>query len=240
MDKIYNYTWDDVEKDIRNQLGDNIDYLVENGHDPFVPGEYSFAIYAIYTAARSLYTIENKGFISKTKSLEWILDRDEFIKYHRLLKQCICLRNPLTEKDISTLNYRHHAYDIINLRLDFTASIVGSYLQNEGYNVLPLPAAERIDDERICATFSHKLGAHLSGLGWIGKSCLLVTPEHGPRARWVSILTDAPLEPTGKPMEEKCGDCELCVLVCPVDAFTNRTFYEDEPRELRQKVRKIL
>lgn len=39
--------------------------------------------------------------------------------------------------------------------------------------MLPLPVAERIDDERICAAFSHKMEANLAGLGWIGKSCLL-------------------------------------------------------------------
>ena len=63
------------------------------------------------------------------------------------------------------LNYRHHAYDIINQRLDLAASIIGSFIQNEGYRALPLPAAERIDDDRICAVFSHKMGANLSGLG---------------------------------------------------------------------------
>lgn len=81
------------------------------------------------------------------------------------------------------------------------------FIDKKGYRALPLPAAERIDDERICASFSHKMGASLSGLGWIGKNCLLVTPEHGPRVRWTTILTDAPLEPTGNLQEQKCGRC---------------------------------
>jgi len=136
------------------------------------------------------------------------------------------------------LNYRHHAYDIINQRLDLAASIIGSFIQNEGYRALPLPAAERIDDDRICAAFSHKMGASLSGLGWIGKSCLLVTPNDGPRVRWITILTDAPLEPTGKPLEERCGDCTACVDICPIKAFTGRPFHKDEPREARYDARK--
>ncbi|HVO78132.1 MAG TPA: 4Fe-4S double cluster binding domain-containing protein, partial [Methanomassiliicoccales archaeon] len=69
--------------------------------------------------------------------------------------------------------------------------------------------------------------------GWIGKSCLLVTPESGPRVRWVSILTNAPLTPTGSPMEQRCGDCHECVDACPVKAFTGRNFVETEPRESR-------
>lgn len=136
------------------------------------------------------------------------------------------------------VNYKHHAYDVINQRLDITASLISSFIQEKGYNVLPIPAAERVDDERICASFSHKLGAHLAGLGWIGKSCLLITPDHGPRVRWISILTNAPLIPTGKPMEEKCVDCNKCVNICPVKAFTNRPFKEDELRELRYNASK--
>lgn len=89
------------------------------------------------------------------------------------------------------------------------------------------------DDERLCAAFSHKLAAHLAGLGWIGKSCLLVAPELGLRVRWASILTDAPLQMTGKPMGERCGTCNECVTICPVQAFTGELFRQSEPREKR-------
>ena len=140
---------------------------------------------------------------------------------------------PNCDQRVVALNYRLHAYDVINRRLDMIASIISSFIQNEGYKVLPIPAAERVDDKRICASFSHKLGARLAGLGWIGKSCLLVTPEHGPRVRWTSILTDAPLEPTGEPMEEKCGECDQCVKICPVNAFTGINFQSNQPREAR-------
>jgi epoxyqueuosine reductase len=131
------------------------------------------------------------------------------------------------------INYRYHAYDIINQRLDLLASQLSSLLQREGHKALPIPVAKRVDNERICAIFSHKLAAHLAGLGWIGKSCLLVTPEVGPRARWVTILTDAPLPPTGEPLAERCGDCEECVEICPMQAFTGEPFRPTEAREIR-------
>ena len=131
------------------------------------------------------------------------------------------------------VNYRHHGYEVINQRLDLFASRVSSLLQREGYQALPIPASKRVDDERICAAFSHKLAAHLAGLGWIGKSCLLVTPERGPRVRWATVLTDAPLPVTGKPMEERCGSCNECVEICPVNAFTGEAFLATEPREKR-------
>jgi epoxyqueuosine reductase QueG len=133
----------------------------------------------------------------------------------------------------SALNYRLHAYEHVNLRLDQLASRLASALQNDGHVTLPLPAAERVNDEKICALFSHKLAAHLAGLGWIGKNCLLITPDHGPRARWTSVLTHAPLVPTGRAQNEQCGECHTCVDVCPQHAFTGKPYKEDEPREVR-------
>jgi epoxyqueuosine reductase QueG len=136
------------------------------------------------------------------------------------------------------VNYKHHCYDVINQRLDHITSQLSSMLQREGYQALPIPASKRVDDERICAAFSNKLGAHLAGLGWIGKSCLLVTPEAGPRVRWATVLTDAPLQITGEPMEERCGSCRQCVEICPQQAFTGEPFREHEPREVRYEARK--
>ena len=134
--------------------------------------------------------------------------------------------------------YRHHSYHVINQRLDLLTSHIAGMLQHEGHNALPIPASERYDDERICAVFSHKLAAHLAGLGWIGKSCLLITPQLGPRVRWASVLTNALLQSTGHPMPEKCGSCLECVEICPADAFTGQPFREDEPRSVRYDARK--
>ena len=134
-------------------------------------------------------------------------------------------------------NYGHHAYDVINNRLDLVTSQLASLLQREGYNTLPLPAAMRINADALRGHLSNKMLAHLAGLGWIGKSCLLVTPDAGPRVRWASILTMAPLEP-GQPMEQRCGDCRVCVDACPVGAFTGRNYVDGEPRERRYNAHK--
>jgi epoxyqueuosine reductase len=131
------------------------------------------------------------------------------------------------------VSYRHHSYAVLNQRLDLTISQLSSLLQREGHRALPIPASERYDNERICAVFSHKLAAHLAGLGWIGKSCLLITPQTGPRVRWATVLTDAPLEATGRPLDERCGACQECVDICPTQAFTGQPFHENESREVR-------
>ncbi len=129
--------------------------------------------------------------------------------------------------------YRHNSYDVVNQLLDQIGIRVANELQRAGHHTFPVPASKRTDDECICGIFSQKLAAHLAGLGWIGKSCLLITPDHGPRVRWVSILTDAPLLPTGSSMESQCGDCTVCADACPIGAFTGRLFDKNEPREAR-------
>jgi len=129
--------------------------------------------------------------------------------------------------------YRHNSYEVTNQMLDHIAVRMAHDLQGRGHHAFPVPASRRTGDSEIRSIFSHKLAAHLAGLGWIGKSCLLVTPDHGPRVRWVSVLTNAPLEPTGTPMEPRCGDCTACVDICPQQAFSGRMFHPDEPREAR-------
>jgi epoxyqueuosine reductase len=141
------------------------------------------------------------------------------------------------EDQAVVLAYRSHSYDILNFRLDQIASRLASTLQREGYRAFPVRASQTVDEERLYGLFSHKLAAHLAGLGWIGKSCLLVTPEVGPRVRWASILTDAPLA-AGQPLAERCGGCRECVDSCPPRAFTGRNFQADEPREDRFDVLK--
>ena len=144
------------------------------------------------------------------------------------------LVNLLPEDDLAAaILYRHSSYDVVNLALDQIALWIANTLQRSGFDAFPIPASKRTDDDHICGIFSQKLAAHLAGLGWIGKSCLLVTPAHGPRVRWVTVLTDAPLRPTGSPMEQQCGACTACVDICPQHAFTGRPFQSNEPREAR-------
>lgn len=133
----------------------------------------------------------------------------------------------------SAMNYSLHGYTVVNQRLDHIASQVGNVLQRAGYRALPIPSSQTVDKQRQRGAFSHKLAAHLAGLGWIGRNCLLITPEMGPRVRWATVLTDAPLTPTGTAMDQRCGHCRQCVDACPAHAFTGEPYRDGEPREAR-------
>ena len=129
--------------------------------------------------------------------------------------------------------YRHFCYDIINQKIDNILLEITKILTVYGYDALPIPASKAINKSKLYGTFSHKAAAYISGLGWIGKSCLLINKDVGPRARWGTILTNAPLTPTGKPMENNCGNCNICVESCPAEAFTGVNFNINEKREKR-------
>jgi len=132
--------------------------------------------------------------------------------------------------------YWHHVYEVVTPALDFLAQRVSRELQAEGYQVFPVPASLPYSRETLRGVFSHKLAAHLAGLGWIGKSCLLITPEFGPRVRFTTILTDASLA-TGTPIDKKCGQCQICVVSCPVQAFKGKEFQPEDPVDMRFNTR---
>ncbi|OHD29218.1 MAG: 4Fe-4S ferredoxin [Spirochaetes bacterium GWD1_27_9] len=141
------------------------------------------------------------------------------------------------DKNVSSL-YFTHSYHIINDRLNLICSILSSYLNNKGYDTLPIPSAERTDIENAIPTVSHKMIANLAGLGWIGKNCLLITPEHGPRLRLISLLTNAPLEITGSLMKQRCNNCTECVKICPANAIEGINFEIEDEREKRLNFKK--
>lgn len=116
-----------------------------------------------------------------------------------------------------TPEYAHH-YRAVNALLDDIALRIANRIQAEGYAALPIPASQVTRPEMHQGAISHKAIAALAGLGWIGKSQLLVSPEFGPRLRFASILTTTPLNPRS-PLENKCGECDVCVRACPTHAI---------------------
>jgi epoxyqueuosine reductase QueG len=126
-------------------------------------------------------------------------------------------------------NYWYYVYRIVNPRLDSISLMLAQALDRAGFHAFVVPSSQTVDRTRLTGVFSHKLAARLAGLGWIGKSALLITPERGPRVRWGTVLTDAPFE-AGIPMDEMCRDCCECVNGCPAHAFTGQAFDKPRPR----------
>ena len=116
-----------------------------------------------------------------------------------------------------TRMYFHH-YRTANTFLDQAALRLSNYIQLKGYCALPIAASQIVDWQKQTAHLSHKKIAYLAGLGWIGSNNLLVNKAFGSQIRLVSILTDFPLS-LDKPVTESCGDCFICLKVCPASAI---------------------
>ncbi len=117
--------------------------------------------------------------------------------------------------DGPTKEYANH-YNEINAKLDELTTDLVFFLNNKGFNSLAIEASKVLDKETHSANFPHKTAAILSGIGWIGKSNLLITQEYGPRVRLATVLTNAPLLSDSPQKKSKCSSCSECVKICPV------------------------
>ena len=111
------------------------------------------------------------------------------------------------------------AYD----ELDSLAYRIAAFIEGEGHRAAMVGAFLPLDfskDRRgFLGDISHRHAAVAAGLGTIGRNSLCVTAEYGPRVRFVSVVTGAPLEPDQRINEDLCGDCMLCVEACPIGAI---------------------
>ncbi|HIS28113.1 MAG TPA: tRNA epoxyqueuosine(34) reductase QueG, partial [Candidatus Avamphibacillus intestinigallinarum] len=63
-----------------------------------------------------------------------------------------------------------------------------------------------------------KAVAERAGIGFSAKNTLIITPEFGSYVYLGELITNIPFEPD-TPIEDGCGDCTICIDVCPTDAI---------------------
>ena len=111
-------------------------------------------------------------------------------------------------------------YHSLNQTLNEIVLAGERFLQSEGFEAWA-QTTDRVKASRSnVALIPHKTVATRAGLGWIGKNCLLVTPQYGAAVRISSLLTDAPLECAAPFDRSRCGACDICVRSCPAQALT--------------------
>jgi len=129
-------------------------------------------------------------------------------------------------------------YQEINGRLNNITQTVAKHIEDQGYKAVALSATTRNPVgstgetdfrpyEEVSVALPHKTCATLAGLGWIGKTDLLITEKFGPRIRLSTILTDAPFDCNTPVTESSCGECHECVAACPVNAGRNENWRRD-------------
>lgn len=122
--------------------------------------------------------------------------------------------------------YRDHFYENIQL-LGRVGLALADGLRAAGHRAEPLspngvygPGSDLVSG--LKPPFSHRYAAVAAGLGVIGLSGNLMTPEYGARVYLSSVITDAPLEPD-RPLEENpCDNCNICLHACPTQFMSLR------------------
>ena len=105
------------------------------------------------------------------------------------------------------------------MKLRDAALAIHSLLEEEGYEVSsPYPNLEYRKDQphlALIPPLSHRYVAVAAGIGWLGWSSNIITPEFGAPVVLSSIVTSAELEPDPLIGDDICTNCRLCSTICP-------------------------
>jgi epoxyqueuosine reductase len=107
---------------------------------------------------------------------------------------------------------------------------IARYALGEDYHQLLLEKLEALADELVrqggqakvyvdTGPVLEKPLAERAGLGWQGKSTMLIHRQLGPWLLLGEVLTTLDLEPDA-PERDHCGTCERCISACPTGAIT--------------------
>lgn len=122
-------------------------------------------------------------------------------------------------------------YHKLNAKLDEIVEAGAEFLIKKGYKAQANTLKIVKKDENWCTPLPHKTVATNARLGWIGKSCLLVTKEYGSAVRISSLITNAPLPADEAVKESRCENCRNCVDKCPAKAFLGINWSRGMSRE---------
>ena len=123
-------------------------------------------------------------------------------------------------------------YHAVNGKLNQLAEAAAEYIQGKGFRAVAQTTTTVVEQAGYRTAVPHKTCATRAGLGWIGKSALLVTPEYGPAVRLSSVLTDGVFDRVRQPIDiSRCGACRNCTESCPGHAIKGTLWSTAVPRE---------
>jgi epoxyqueuosine reductase QueG len=147
--------------------------------------------------------------------------------------------------DGPTLDYDDQ-YHALNRQLNDIVTTAAEFLKGRGYRAFA-QTTDAVREFGIYRTaLPHKTVATRAGIGWVGKSALLVTEAFGSAVRLSSLTTNAPL-PCAVPITvSNCGNCTRCGDACPAQALKGLAWTPQvdrdelvDPIACRQKARAL-
>lgn len=156
----------------------------------------------------------------------------ENCRFQTGISVAVCLpKNVIIDLQEAPTKEYYHLYSSLNSKLNEIVMAGEEFLKREGFEAYAQTTNRvKVSPDKV-SPIPHKTVATKAGLGWIGKNCLLVTPEYGSAVRISSLLANAPLEYGEAIRQSHCGACNLCVKKCPAQALKGTLWTTDVQRE---------
>ncbi len=120
--------------------------------------------------------------------------------------------------------YMVFGYNRLGEILDRAGMLLLAHLEkNHKIQTFPIPASIPRDEYMMMGVMSNRHSAVCAGLAEFGWNGLALTPDAGPRVRWMPLVVDKEIEPDplySGPKLCKGSACRKCVDICPVDALS--------------------
>lgn len=121
-----------------------------------------------------------------------------------------------------TIEYYEHYNQINKELIEKTNEIKGELnkIDIDSIVIEPTVSTKVINKlKSLTVDVSHKMVATRAGLGWVGKTDLLISKKFGPRLRLASLLINKKPDNVSIPINKSgCGSCNICVEECPAQA----------------------
>jgi epoxyqueuosine reductase QueG len=111
-------------------------------------------------------------------------------------------------------------YRTANSLLDSITFKISREIEKEGFMALPIAASQSLGKQNpYNGILPHKTAAVLSGLGFVGKSGLFISNNYGSKVRLATVVTNLKLSSDATIIQNGCGDCNICKMLCPAGAI---------------------
>lgn len=140
-------------------------------------------------------------------------------------------KNIITDLQEAPTKEYYDLYYSLNRKLDEIVMAGEDFLKEKGFEAYAQTTGRVEVNQNRFSELPHKTVATRGGLGWIGKNCLLVTPQYGSAIRISSLLTNAPLRCDEPVNQSHCGMCRRCVEKCPAQALKDNLWTVGMQRE---------
>jgi len=172
--------------------------------------------------------------------------KEQTLGFEKAILFCIALSKKyiIDKWNGEPIDYDNDEYIIKEHKVEKLADRLAVYINQNGFKALSLSEQSNLKNGYIEQTYIDpelrqgisflplKAIARAGGLGFIGKSNLLVTEVYGSAFAMCSVLTNAPIITESYPIiASKCDSCEDCIINCPANALSGNEWTIEGGRE---------